>query len=106
MLGYHSRHPSLTGPEDANGAPWPPRVNLGPGAIAKRSTWSRIPDVTGSDLAAMHTIDTVAAGASHATYLNPLDPGTVDDVPIGEPGQAVWMSSGGRHILPARAGRR
>lgn len=88
---------------------WRGGINkLLPAQIAHRSTWSAIPDLPGrhSDLGQLHTVDVMPSGNTTVTVLNPLDPGTVDDIGRGDEYGATWLARpGGRRIVPARAER-
>lgn len=97
-----SRHPALEGITSPSN--WPGGVNnLQPAQIAQRSTWARVADRPTS-LGELHLISMQRAGASTATILNPLDPGTVDEpCPDGGPG---WLIRPGGSCVTVRAGRR
>lgn len=86
---------------------WPGGVNnLMPAQIARRGTWTALPDIPGSHLSALHAIETTPTVTSSATILNPLDPGSVDDIPRTEYGASWLTRPGATRIGATRAGRR
>jgi hypothetical protein len=101
----HTKHPvfeSIDSPSN-----WPSAVGrFHVGQIAQRGNWRNVPDVPGADLAAIHTVDVLPNGTHTSTILNPLDPGTVDDVTSGELGGGWFAPHNDKPIIGARAGRR
>jgi len=101
----HTLHPAFE--TISTPSNWPAAIGrFDAGQIAVRSNWQNVPDVPGAHLAAIHTVDVLPFGTSTSTILNPLDPGTVDDVAEGEGGPGWLAPYNRRPIIGARAGRR
>jgi len=97
-------HPAFETISSPSNAPAAGAVNLfRPDQIATRATWHHIPD-RASYLGALHAIDQTRRGATTVTVVNPLDPGTVDDVPQGE--HIGWLVPTGAVTIPPAYGAR